>query len=465
MILLANSFFLRNDPKQLERMKPYPPLATLLVASALRERGHAVALFDATFAAGVDDFVHALETHRPAMVGILEDNFNYLTKMCTTRTREATLEMVAAARAFGCHVAVNGSDASDHPEPYIAAGAEAVLRAEADVSFVALAEAWRAHPVAPLDVIPGLVLPSSEGLSMTAAAASVGNLDSLPLPAWDLVDVGAYRRAWTVAHGRLSWNVVASRGCPFGCNWCAKPIFGRRYVQRSPESVALEMRKLKDEIRPDHIWFADDIFGLTARWIVEFAEAVSRLDARIPFMMQCRADLLTPGVARALADAGAEEVWLGVESGAQSILDAMEKGTTVAEIRSATRALKANGIRACWFLQLGFPGEGWDDVLATRDLVREEQPDEIGVSVAYPLPGTKFHEMVRAQLGLHQNWEHSDDLAMLFRGTYTTSLYRHVRDALHDEVRGGGADDERWTRLAAEAFADQSVDRDAVVSA
>jgi anaerobic magnesium-protoporphyrin IX monomethyl ester cyclase len=362
--------------------------------------------------------------------------------------------MVAAARAFGCRVAVNGSDSSDLPQPYLAAGASAVLRGEADVSFVALAEAWRTDPTAPVDAVPGLVLLSADGrTTLTAAAASVGNLDSLPLPAWDLVDVDAYRRAWTSAHGRFSWNMVASRGCPFGCNWCAKPIFGRRYAQRSPESVALEMRKLKTEVRPDHIWFADDIFGLTERWIVEFSEAVSALDAHIPFMMQCRADLLRPTVARALADAGAEEVWLGVESGSQSVLDAMEKGTTVSEVRAATRALKSSGIRACWFLQLGYPGERWADVLATRDLVRDEQPSEIGVSVAYPLPGTKFHEMVRAQLGLHRHWEHSDDLAMLFRGTYTTALYRRVRDALHDEVRDGRADDARWFALESEARA------------
>src|SRR5580765_489109 len=106
MILLANSFFVRNDPKQLARMKPYPPLATLLVASALRERGHDVALFDATFAQGVDDFVAMLDAVRPTVVGILEDNFNYLTKMCTAATRQATLSMVAAAHARGCRVAV-----------------------------------------------------------------------------------------------------------------------------------------------------------------------------------------------------------------------------------------------------------------------------------------------------------------------------------------------------------------------
>jgi len=457
MILLANSFFLRNDPKQLERMKPYAPLATLLVASALRERGHDVALFDATFASGPDDFRRVLAEVRPAVVGILEDNFNYLTKMCTERTREATLAMVSAAHDAGCRVAVNGSDSSDHPRTYLDAGADAVLPGEADVSFLALAEAWRESPHASLCAIPGLVLGDGRrGVTHTAHAASIGNIDELPSPAWDLVDVGRYRDAWLRAHGRFSWNIVASRGCPFGCNWCAKPIFGRRYVQRAPDCVAEEMQRLKADVAPDHLWFADDIFGLTPRWILQFADAVAARDARIPFMIQCRADLLRPATAAALARAGAEEVWIGVESGSQSVLDAMEKGTTVDEVRAATRALKAHGIRTCWFLQLGYPSESWNDLLATRDLLREEQPHDIGVSVAYPLPGTKFYHNVQAQLGARRNWQHTDDLAMLFNGTYTTAFYRRVRDALHEEARHRYADDALWRDLARDEAAHRS---------
>jgi anaerobic magnesium-protoporphyrin IX monomethyl ester cyclase len=449
MILLANSFFLANDAKQLARMKPYPPLATMLIAAQLRERGHRVALFDATLASGVDEFAAMLEATRPTIVGILEDNFNYLTKMCTETSRRATHDMIAAARASGCRVAVNGSDATDHPPLYLEAGAHAVLLREADVSFPALADAWRESPDAVLTRIPGLALRRDEGMiDYTAPALSPHDLDALPLPAWDLIDIERYRSAWIAAHGLFSWNMVTSRGCPFGCNWCAKPIFGRRYEQRSPENVAEELRLLKSEVRPDHIWFADDIFGLTAPWIESFASEVVSRDARTPFMIQCRTDLMQPRVVSALAAAGAEEVWLGVESGSQAILDAMDKETTVHSVRAATRALKAAGIKACWFLQLGYPSEQWDDILLTRDLVRGERPDDIGVSVAYPLPGTKFHAAVQAQLGVRKNWRDTDDLAMLFRGTYTTAFYRLLRDVLHDEVRTGKTDDARWAELA-----------------
>jgi anaerobic magnesium-protoporphyrin IX monomethyl ester cyclase len=452
MILIASSFFLANDPKQLARMKPYPPLATLLIVAQLRERGHRVALFDATLASGVDEFVAMLRATRPAVVGILEDNFNYLTKMCTETSRRATHDMIAAARANGCRVAVNGSDATDLPALYLEAGAHAVLLREADVSFPAIANAWSESPDAVLASIPGLALRGDDGaIGYTAPALSPNDLDALPFPSWDLIDIERYRRSWVAAHGVFSWNMVTSRGCPFGCNWCAKPIFGRRYIQRSPANVAEEVRRLKHDVRPDHIWFADDIFGLTAPWIESFASEVAAREARTPFTIQCRTDLMQPRVVSALAAAGAEEVWLGVESGSQAILDAMDKETTVDSVREATRALKAAGIKACWFLQLGYPSEQWVDILSTRDLVRAERPDDIGVSVAYPLPGTKFHAAVQAQLGLRKNWRDTDDLAMLFRGTYTTAFYRLLRDALHDEVRTGRTDDARWTALARDA--------------
>ena len=421
-------------------MRPYPPLATLFVASVLRERGFEVELFDAMLARSEAEFARALDASAATIVGILEDNFNFLTKMCTTRNREAALTMVAAAKARGRRVAVNGSDATDHPETYLAAGADAVVLGEADATFPDLAAAWARDRNAPLDAIPGLALADAHGadgpsgVRRTPVRAFVESLDALPFPAWDLVDVAQYRAAWTPAHGRMSWNVVTTRGCPFHCNWCAKPLWGTRYAQRSPANVAREVRHLAETVNPDHLWFADDIFGLSPRWIESYAEALAHEGVRIPFTAQSRVDLMTPSAVAALQHAGAEEIWMGVESGAQKILDAMDKGTHVVQIRDATSHLRHHGIRAAWFLQLGYPGETFGDILATRDLVREARPDDVGVSVAYPLPGTLFYERVKEQLGARTNWSDSDDLAMMFRGTYAGAFYKRVRDLLHEEV-------------------------------
>ena len=145
-------------------------------------------------------------------------------------------------------------------------------------------------------------------------------------------------------HGYYSMNMVTTRGCPYHCNWCAKPIWGQRYNSRSPENVVAEMKWLKETYRPDHIWFADDIFGLKPGWIERFGELAREQSAVIPFKCLSRADLIKPSVVAGLQTAGCRTVWMGAESGSQRILDAMEKGTTVEHIAAARRLLGDAGI-------------------------------------------------------------------------------------------------------------------------
>jgi anaerobic magnesium-protoporphyrin IX monomethyl ester cyclase len=411
-------------------------------------------MFDATFARGVSEFETLLDQLSPAVVVVMEDNFNFLTKMCTTVRREGALAMIAAAHARGCKVAVNGPDASDNPATYLAAGADVVVLGEGEAGVCQVVDHWNRN--AALDTINGLILPGATGLIRTPPRPPAQDLDALPYPAWDLLDIDAYRSAWRNAHGEFSWSMAASRGCPYACNWCAKPTFGRRYTIRSPADVAEEMILLKAEVGPDHVWFTDDILGLDADWLCDFADAIEQRGARLPFTLQSRVNLMSPRAVDALARAGAREVWLGVESGSQKILDAMDKGTTVDAARKATRVLQARGVRAAWFIQLGYPSETWEDLIATRDLIRESTPDEIGVSVAYPLPGTQFYDRVRTQLGLQRNWKDTGDLAMLFQGTYDTALYRKVRDLLHREVDSRRADDAAWDRLEADVHLHRS---------
>src|SRR5262249_25717469 len=223
-------------------------------------------------------------------------------------------------------------------------------------------------------------------------------------------------------------------GCSFRCNWCAKPIWGNRYLQRQATDAAEEMLEIKRRYAPDHVWFADDIFGFRVDWVTAFAAALAAGGGGVPFTIQLRADLVSSRMARALRDAGCREVWIGAESGSQKILDAMNKGTSVAEIVAARDLLGAEDIRVGFFLQLGYLGEDLGDILATRDLVVRARPDDAGISVAYPLPGTKFYERVKGQLGDKRHWHDSDDLDMMFSGTYRTEFYRLVRDLLHDEV-------------------------------
>jgi anaerobic magnesium-protoporphyrin IX monomethyl ester cyclase len=437
-ILVSHSYFLRLDPKQFQRAKPYPPLATLEVAAMLRHSGHKVALFDAMLAEGLQEYAHCLQERSPQLLIIYEDNFNFLSKMCLGAMRRAACEMISTARERGARVIVAGSDASDAPDAYLSAGADAVLIGEGHEALQQLVRRLDAEPTLERTQLVAGVSGTAGARPgpVPARAASRGSHVQQPgLPAWDLVDMERYRQAWRGAHGYFSLNMAASRGCSFRCAWCAKPIWGNRYLQREPEVVAAEMIHLKRNFAPDHIWFADDIFGFRADWVQAFARATAGGGGSVPFTIQSRADLMTPAMAVALREAGCQEVWLGAESGSQRVLDAMNKGVQVAEIHTARARLKAQGIRVGFFIQLGYLGEQLEDILATRDLIDTACPDDVGISVSYPLPGTAFYEQVKAQLGAKTHWQDSNDLAMMFQGTYGSDFYRAVRDLLHDQVK------------------------------
>jgi len=446
-IQVGHSYFLRYDSKQWERGKPYPPLATIQIAALLRRMGHDLSLFDSMLADGVEDYVPALRKAGPDLVVFYEDNFNFLTKMCLGRMRDAACRMIGEARASGARVIVAGSDASDHPEAFLAAGADAVLIGEGIGALIALVDRLERQPAMDTATwtagLPGLATIADGETRITRIGAVPPDPRVVGRPAWDLLDIERYRDFWRGRHGYFSLNMAASRGCPFRCNWCAKPIWGNHYNQRPAEEVADEMAYLKHTFAPDHIWMADDIFGFHVDWVVEFAEHLHANDGSIPFMIQTRADLTSERMTAALAKAGCEEAWIGAESGSQRVLDRMTKGTKVPELITARQRLGKHGIRVGFFIQLGYLGEQLDDLLATRELVAAAAPDDIGVSVSYPLPGTKFFEEVKAQLGAKTHWDDSADLAMMFRGAYDSDFYRSFRNLLHDQVTLQLAPDEQ----------------------
>ena len=435
-VLFGQAYFLRFDPKLWTAQQPYAPLGAMYAAACVRERGYRVAFFDAMLAESEANWTEALDRHRPRLAVLYEDSFNYLSKMCLLRMRQAALAMIGAARARGVAVIVSGSDATDHPALYLEAGADVVVIGEGEQTLVEAIGALTGRDARPLADVAGVCFRGAEDRIVTTTPRPViRDLDALPRAAWDLIDVDRYRDIWLRRHGYFSMNVVTTRGCPYHCNWCAKPIYGQRYTARSPENVIDEFAWLAHTYRPDHIWIADDIFGLKPGWIERFAELAVARRVMVPFKCLLRADGVSERVARALQTAGCRTAWIGAESGSQRILDAMEKGTRVDQIAAATARLHAVGIEVGFFLQFGYPGETGEDIASTLRMVRDCRPDDIGVSVSYPLPGTPFYERVKAQLGEKRNWVDSDDLAMMYPAAYGPEFYRALHALAHAEFR------------------------------
>ena len=307
-VLFGQSYYLRFDPKLWEAMQPYPPLGTLYAASTLRSHGYEVALFDAMLADSEQRWAEALDRHQPRFAVLYEDNFNYLSKMCLLRMREAAFTMAEMAKQRGCTVIACGADATDHTTDYFQRGVDYVLLGEGEITLGELMDSLTGRSAQPVEQILGLAIPPSGDSilpQLNPPRPILRDLDSLPFPAWDLVDISAYQRLWRERHGYYSMNMVTTRGCPYHCNWCAKPIWGQRYNTRSPENVAAELKWLKDTYHPDHIWFVDDILGLKPGWMQRFADAVERhLDshvdsqARMPTSSAVRSASMTQIMAR-----------------------------------------------------------------------------------------------------------------------------------------------------------------------
>ncbi|MGC4022304.1 MAG: radical SAM protein [Cyclobacteriaceae bacterium] len=433
-VLFTHSYFYVRDPKQWKLKQPYPPLGTLQAAAVIRQDGFDVSVFDAALRNDPSEIEGKLKDNRPDFLVIYDDGFNYLTKMCLTAMREAAFEMTKIAKKYHAKVIVCSSDSTDHFEKYFQQGVDYVVRGEGESTLKDLLRILKINQ-SPENIL-GIAFKSQDKTIVTSSRPVMRDLDAFPLPAWDLIDIEPYRKVWESKYGYFSLNIATTRGCPYKCNWCAKPIYGNRYNARSPEHVVNEIEFLLKSFKPDHFWMCDDIFGLKPGWLKRFRELVNEKNLKFKYKIQSRADLLLEeNAVDELANSGADMIWIGAESGSQKILDAMDKGTTVEQIKRATELLKKKKIRVGYFLQFGYSGENQEDVDATIKLLLGMMPDDIGISVSYPLPGTKFYENVKAELREKQNWTDSDDLAMMYQSTFPPVFYKLLHRYVHSLYR------------------------------
>jgi len=425
-LLLTHGYFLEEDPKERLIMKPYVPLGLLYLAAYLERAGFAVEVFDTTFRRFAD-LEERLRQGPPSTVGFASN----------LMTRANVVRLARVAKEAGWTVVLGGPEPPGWPEEYLAAGADVIVEGEGEETLEELLPLLRAQGPDPaaLAKVNGLLFRDAGGaLVRTSPRAKVADLDSFPWPARGKVDVGRYLETWRKAHGAGSLSVITARGCPFRCNWCSHGVYGWSHRRRRPEAVADEVAWLVETYRPEQLWYADDVFNMKPSWLVEYAEELERRGIRVPFECICRADRMTEEAAAALARLGAFRVWIGSESGSQRILDAMERGVTVEQVKSATALLKKHGIETGMFLMWGYEGEELADIEATVDLVKDSAPDVFFTTVAYPIKGTKYFEKVADRAVATTPWATGSDRDFAVRGRHSRRYYDAATKYLRSSV-------------------------------
>lgn len=435
-VLFTHSYFYRMDAKQWKNQTPFLPLGTIYAASVLRENDYNVSLFDVGLKENPKEIKRILEDRKSQFLIIYDDCFNYLTKMCLTTMRNACFEMIKYGKEKGCTVIISSSDSTDHSEKYLEKGADYIIYGEGEETLLELVNVLSNNIKKPLNDIDGIIFKNNDKINKTKQRKVLKALDDLPMPSWDLIDIEAYKNIWKNSKQEFTLNLATTRGCPYNCNWCAKPIYGQRYNSHSPKRVVEMIQYLSKNYNVSRFWMCDDIFGLKPKWVQEFRDLLKENDLKINYYIQSRADLLLKeNTIDALTESGLEEVWIGAESGSQKILDAMDKGTTIAQIEKSTKLLQSKGVKVAFFIQYGYIGETEKNIQETINLIKRLKPDNIGVSVSYPLPETPFYEKVKHQLKGKENWKDSDDLAMLFKGTFNQNYYRKLQRYTHKVFR------------------------------
>jgi radical SAM superfamily enzyme YgiQ (UPF0313 family) len=415
---------LYEDPKELQIMKPYPPLGILYICAHLRSKGMDVEVFDSTFSTQ-KQLLHALQSSPPSVLGV------YANLM----TRTNVIEVLRAARNAGWKTIVGGPEPGAYIQNYLDAGADFVIIGEGEVTLEELLPVLHRKSNRPLEQIAGIAFRSSDGsIVQTNSREQIRDINAQPWPAREAIDMDRYISTWREHHGTGSVSLITARGCPYHCRWCSHQVFGKTHRRRTPASVADELAWLVERYHPDIAWMADDVFTIHHGWLFQYAEELKKRNLRVPFECISRADRLNPRVVATLAEIGCFRVWIGSESGPQRILDAMERGVTVEEVQTAVTLCRSSGIQTGMFLMWGYEGEELDDVEATIQHVKKTDPDIFFTTVAYPIQGTPYSAEVADRTEHLKDWQAGSDRDVRIRGRHSRNFYGIADQLLRGEV-------------------------------
>jgi radical SAM superfamily enzyme YgiQ (UPF0313 family) len=437
-LLLTHGYFLFEDEKEVQIMRPYPTLGLLYISAYLRRAGFDVEIFDSTFSQRQQLFDRLAEGR--GVVGI------YTNLM----TRRPVLDIVAAAKRRGWTVVLGGPESANYPSEYLASGADVIVVGEGESTMEELLPALAARGPHNLHGVTGTVFRDEHGAIVTnPERTKIADLDSIPWPDRGRIDQARYVDVWREKHGMGSVNMITARGCPYKCNWCSHAVFGYTHRRRNYLDCAQELEHIMDTYRPDQVWYSDDVFTISHPWLFNYAKELKRRNLRVPFETISRADrMMKDEVLQTLADMGCYRIWIGSESGSQRILDAMERGVKVDQVVWAAKTAKRYGIQVGMFLMWGYPGEQIEDIAATVDLVSKCLPEVHLTTVAYPIKNTGYYRKAGDLVVMDKQWAAATDRDHRIKGRHSRSYYKQADIWLNNEVEAARLDQQNPAEAA-----------------
>jgi anaerobic magnesium-protoporphyrin IX monomethyl ester cyclase len=423
-LLFTHAYYLSDDLKEQKIMKPYPPLGLLYVSAYLKSKNIENDVFDTTFSSLANQLAF-IENKKPKVICIYT---NLMTKIEVI----ILMKILKTEKYNFPKIVLGGPDITYNVENYLKAGADFLVIGEGEETTFELYNAIINNEN--YFNINGIAYLENNKVIQTQARVKFKELDELPLPNREAINMQHYLDTWKNNHGKSSMTISTQRGCPYTCKWCSTAVYGQSYRRRPANQVAEEMKMLKDKYNPDAIWFVDDVFTVSHKWLLAFREEVLKQDAIIPFECITRAERLNDEILSLLKEIGCFRIWIGAESGSQKIIDLMDRRVDVNVVKEAIQKTNALGIQTGTFIMLGYPGETIKDIDKTIQYLKEANPTEYTITVAYPIKGTALYNEVESKIINQLNWETSTDREIDFKRTYSKKFYKYAVSKVVNEV-------------------------------
>ena len=427
-VLLTHGYFISEDLKEQQNMKPYVPLGILYISGFLEKHAIEHEVFDSTFYKPEDLQQYILD-HKPQYIGI------YVNLMTKLQVLKIISFVKNSTELKGTKIILGGPEVRNHADKFLSHGADFLVLGEGEETFLELVQVLDVNDKTKIHTIQGICFVDENGvLIKNPERNKIKDIDILPFPNRKKVDLFKYLEVWKKHHGKNAISISTMRGCPYTCKWCSRAVYGLSYRRRSAEIVVQEIISIQKEYAPDTLWFVDDVFTVSHKWMQEFTAEIKKQNVAVQSESFTRADRLNEDVFQLLKDSGCFRVWIGAESGSQNIIDAMDRRVDVNQVRAMIQLAKKYQIEAGTFIMLGYPGETESDIMETIHHLKTSNPDHFTITVAYPIKGTELYQEVESDFIDQLPWDSSTDRDITFKRTYSEKYYNYAVRHVVNEV-------------------------------